>query len=72
MITQATADQIMGGPLHALRWLVRFLSQKGEVLKSGSWVIPGSAVELVPIKMDTILRVEIDAVGSCVTRFYSD
>ena len=72
LITQATADQIMGGPLHALRWLVRFLSQKGEILKSGSWVIPGSPVELVPIKMDTLLRIEIDGVGSCVTQFYSD
>ena len=51
IITEAPASEIMGGPLHSLRWLVRFLTQREMSLKRGSFVIPGSPVELVPISI---------------------
>jgi 2-keto-4-pentenoate hydratase len=42
LVTSALSSEIMGGPIHSLRWLVSFLTKRGEVLKSGSLVIPGS------------------------------
>jgi 2-keto-4-pentenoate hydratase len=69
LITSAPASEIMGGPLHSLRWLIKFITEKGETLKRGSLVIPGSPVELVNIYDDTQLRVEIENVGSLVAYF---
>ena len=69
IITEAPASEIMGGPLHSLRWLVRFLTQREMSLKRGSFVIPGSPVELVPISTDTELKVEIDLLDNLTTKF---
>jgi 2-keto-4-pentenoate hydratase len=69
LITSAPATEIMGGPLHSLRWLVNVLSQRGSSLKKDSLVIPGSPVELVPIDRDTELKVVIENVGSLVGLF---
>ena len=69
IITEASASEIMGGPLHSLRWLVRFLTQREMSLKRGSFVIPGSPVELVPISTDTDLKVEIDLLDNLTTKF---
>jgi 2-keto-4-pentenoate hydratase len=41
--------EIMGGPLRSLRWLANHLIQRGEHLKAGQIIIPGSAVELVAV-----------------------
>ncbi|MHC4104410.1 MAG: 2-keto-4-pentenoate hydratase [Planctomycetota bacterium] len=68
-ITSAPALEIMGGPLHSLRWLVNFLTVKGLSLKKNSLVIPGSPVELVNIDQDTELKVVIENVGS-LTAFF--
>lgn len=69
LITSAPALEIMGGPLHSLRWLIEYITEKGETLKKGSIVIPGSPVELVNIYDDTQLRVEIENVGSLTADF---
>ena len=53
----------------SLRWLVRFLTQREMSLKRGSFVIPGSPVELVPISTDTDLKVEIDLLDNLTTKF---
>lgn len=68
LVTSAPSSEIMGGPIHSLRWLVTFLTKKGKTLKKDSLVIPGSPVELVNIGQDTELRVVIDNVGSLTTR----
>ena len=68
-ITAARASEIMGGPLHSLRWLVNSLSRRGLVLKKGSLVIPGSPVELIVIDEDTELVVEIEGVGTVTSPF---
>ena len=70
-IASAPASEIMGGPLHSLRWLVNYLTEKGNALKKDSLVIPGSPVELVTIDQDTELKVEIERVGSITTMFKS-
>lgn len=69
MVTEAPAKEIMGGPLHSLRWLVDFLTDKGQSLKKGSLVIPGSPTELVRIDQDTELKVAIEHMGE-VTAFF--
>ena len=69
LITSAPSSEIMGGPIHSLRWLVTFLTKKGQVLTKDSFVIPGSPVELVNIDQDTELKVVIDQVGSLTTLF---
>jgi 2-keto-4-pentenoate hydratase len=69
LITSAPASEIMGGPLNSLRWLVGSLTAKGQPLKMGSLVIPGSPVELLSIDRDTELKVTIDNVGSLVAFF---
>jgi len=69
LITSAPASEIMGGPLHSLRWLVAFLTNRGLHLEEGSLVIPGSPVELVSIDRDTELKIMIDQVGTVTTFF---
>ena len=72
LITSAPASEIMGGPLESLRWLVKFLTQKGLYLQKDSLVIPGSPVELVTIDQDTELTVVIENVGSLTSFFKSN
>jgi 2-keto-4-pentenoate hydratase len=71
LVTSALAVEIMGGPLHSLRWLVSFLTKKGLSLKEDSLVIPGSPTELVNIVGRTVLKISIDHVGS-VTAFFEE
>lgn len=68
-VTAAPAREIMGGPLHSLRWLVNALTRRGSRLKKGSLIIPGSPVELVRVDRDVELGVEIEKVGGLVSRF---
>jgi len=62
----------MGDPIKSLNWLVSHLVKRGEQLKAGQWVIPGSPVELVEIKQDTRLEIEIDRVGNLEVQFASE
>jgi 2-keto-4-pentenoate hydratase len=41
--------EVMGGPLLSLRWLVNLLVRRGEVLRAGQLVIPGSPVGLIRV-----------------------
>lgn len=68
LVTSARSSEIMGSPIHSLRWLVSFLTKKGKILKKDSLVIPGSPVELVNIDQDTALKITIDYVGSLTTQ----
>jgi len=68
-IVSAKASEIMGGPLHSLRWLVNSLTDRGLSLEKGHLVIPGSPVELVIINQDIKLKVVIDNVGSVTANF---
>lgn len=72
LITEAPAREIMGGPIHSLRWLVNSLTRRGSRLKKGSYVIPGSPVELVRIEKNCELRVQVESLGSVLAHFKSD
>jgi 2-keto-4-pentenoate hydratase len=41
--------EVMGGPMVSLRWLVNRLVRRGEVLRAGQWVIPGSPAGLIRV-----------------------
>ena len=69
LVTSASASEIMGGPIHSLRWLVNSLTKKGSYLNKNSLVIPGSPTELVKIDQDTQLKITIYNVGSLTTNF---
>jgi len=71
LVAEAPASEIMGGPIHSLRWLVDSLTRRGASLEKGSLVIPGSPVGLVCIDQDAEIRVEIDGVGAAVAQFVS-
>ena len=58
LVTSAPGSEIMGGPIHSLRWLVTFLTKRGATLKKDSLVIPGSPVELINIDQDTELAAQ--------------
>lgn len=68
-VTAGNASEIMGDPINSLGWLVSHLAKRSKRLKAGEWVIPGSPVELVEIKQDTLLEIEIDRVGGLDIRF---
>jgi 2-keto-4-pentenoate hydratase len=69
IVTQARASEIMGGPLHSLRWLVGHLTRNDHILSAGDYVIPGSPVELITIDGETELEVEISQIGRVAAHF---
>ena len=48
LVASGVAAEIMEGPLNSLRFLLKHLAARGEVLKAGELVIPGSATPLIP------------------------
>lgn len=71
LVASSPASEIMGGPLESLRWLVGFLSTRGDYLQAGCLVIPGSPTELIEISQDTEIKVEIERVGELTIPFKS-
>ena len=60
---------MIGGPLASLRWLVRHLANRGEYLRAGQLVIPGSPVKLIPVEAGSVARATLTHVGSVRTKF---
>jgi len=50
LVASGIGAEILGGPLKSLRWLANHLIRRGEHLRAGQIVIPGSAVELVAVE----------------------
>jgi len=63
------ADIMDGGPLLSLRELVKFLVSRGDYLRAGQYVIPGSPVRLIPAMSGTIARATLAQIGSVEARF---
>lgn len=63
------AAEIMGGPLNSLRWLANHLLRQGEHLEAGQLVIPGSAVELIPVGSGDRMTASFTRVGSVSATF---
>ena len=50
LVASGIGAEIMGSPLVSLRWLVNHLVRRGEALRAGEVVIPGSPVGLIPVE----------------------
>lgn len=61
--------EIMGGPRKSLRWLVNHLVRRGESLKAGQLVIPGSPVELVPVEPGHRVSARLTNIGRVDAEF---
>lgn len=61
--------EIMGGPLKSLRWLANHLIGRGEFLRAGQIVIPGSAVELVAVDPGDRVAARFTHVGCVEAEF---
>ena len=61
--------EIMGGPLKSLRWLANHLIRRGEPLRAGQIVIPGSAVELVSVEPGDRVAARFTHVGCVEAEF---
>ncbi len=61
----ATSKEIMGGPLRSIEWLAKHAAERGQPLRAGDLVIPGSAVELVRVKAGDAIEARFERLGSC-------
>ncbi|APW59491.1 2-keto-4-pentenoate hydratase [Paludisphaera borealis] len=64
--------EIMGGPLASLRWLVNHLVRRGEVLRAGELVIPGSPVGLISVEPGERVTARFTNVGRVEAEFRGD
>jgi 2-keto-4-pentenoate hydratase len=63
--------EIMGGPLNSLAWLANHLIRRGEHIRAGQLVIPGSAVELVPVEPGDRITAGFTRLGAVSATFAS-
>lgn len=61
--------EIMGGPLKSLRWLANHLLSRGEHLKAGQLVIPGSPVKLVSVESGDRIAARFTCIGGVEAEF---
>jgi len=64
--------EIMGGPMKSLRWLVNHLVRRGESLRAGQLVIPGSPVRLVPVEPDDLVSARFTHLGRVDAQFTTE
>jgi 2-keto-4-pentenoate hydratase len=57
--------EIMGGPVESLCWLARHASKRGETIRRGELIIPGSAVKLVRVKPGDKIEARFTHLGTC-------
>jgi 2-keto-4-pentenoate hydratase len=60
-----TCREIMGSPLLSIRWLVQHAASRGERLRAGQLIIPGSAVALVRVAAHDTIEARFDSLPSC-------
>jgi 2-keto-4-pentenoate hydratase len=61
-----TGAEIMdGGPMISLCWLARHAYERGEMLRAGDLVIPGSAVRLIRLKAGDHIEAHFTKLGKC-------
>ncbi len=44
IVDRGRSDDVLGHPLNAIAWLVRFLAARGDALRPGQWVTTGSII----------------------------
>ena len=61
-------SEIMGSPLLSVQWLVKHAAQRGQKLRAGELIIPGSAVELIYVNAGDSIEARFATLGSCHAR----
>ena len=69
LVASAISAETMGSPLNSLAWLAKELIARGDFLKAGDLVIPGSAVQLVPVEKGSVVRSKFTRCGSVRAEF---
>ena len=69
LVASGIGAEVLGGPLKALRWLASHLLRRGEHLKAGQLVLPGSAVPLVPVERGDKSTAAFTRLGSVTATF---
>jgi 2-keto-4-pentenoate hydratase len=59
------AEVMSGGPLDSLRWLARHAHERGEILRAGDLIIPGSAVRLIRLRAGDRVEARFTRLGKC-------
>lgn len=72
LAASGTGDRIMGGPLISLRWLSNHLLRRGQKLRAGDMVIPGSPVELISVLAGDTVTAQFTQLGQVTADFVSD
>lgn len=57
--------EIMGGPLKSLLWLAKHVRDRGQMLRAGELIIPGSAVKLIRVQAGQSIEARFTRIGSC-------
>jgi 2-keto-4-pentenoate hydratase len=69
VIASATCSEVMGSPWNSLAWLSKELAREGEIVREGDLVIPGSAVNLIPMHAGDEIEARFSSLGSCRATF---
>ena len=64
--------EIMGGPMKSLCWLVNHLVRRGESLRAGQLVIPGSPVRLVLVEPGDLVSARFTNLGRVDAQFTTE
>lgn len=67
--TSGIGAETMGSPLRSLAWLANLLIERGQPLRAGDWVIPGSPVPLVYVDADDQIEARFTNLGTCRATF---
>jgi 2-keto-4-pentenoate hydratase len=65
IVATGLCSEIMGGPLRSMKWLAKHVSERGQKLRAGELVIPGSAVELVTVNAGDRIEARFASLPSC-------
>jgi len=70
LVASGIGAEILGGPLKSLAWLAGNLLHRGEYLKEGDLVIPGSPVKLVTVEKGAEITSRFTHFGSVQALFH--
>jgi 2-keto-4-pentenoate hydratase len=71
VVGTGTTGDVMGNPLHALVWLANTLGLRGQSLRAGHVVLPGSCTASVTVDLGDVVSASFDTVGDVTAHFES-
>lgn len=69
LVASGIGAEVMGGPLRSLAWLAKKLIARGECLRAGDLIIPGSPVRLVPVEKGVVVKARFTHCGGVQAEF---